>query len=143
MFTILIVREKRGLAAFEEKVERLTPVPFWRRLLSQISNREESMEIDPKKIVSSVANGVISAVGVLPCVAENVAKNAADYAAAVSKDLADLKANMPDHPEVVPRVALGIVGQTLGAGLGMLGGIVGGVDKAIKEIRAETEKVTK
>ena len=101
------------------------------------------MAIDPKNIVDSVANGVVSAIGVLPNVAENVAKNATDYAAAVSKDLGELKANMPDHPEVVPRVALGIVGQTIGAGFGMIGGVIAGVDKAIKEIREQTERVTK
>ena len=114
------------------------PRPFLRGLLPP--TEEAHMEIDPKKIVDSVANGVVSAIGVLPNVAENVAKNATDYAVAVGKDLDELKANMPDHPEVVPRVALGIVGQTIGAGLGMIGGVVAGVDKAIKEIREQAPK---
>ena len=101
------------------------------------------MKIDLKTIVDSVGDGIVSAIGVLPNVAENVAKNAADYAAAVGKDLDDLKTNMPDHPEALPRVALGIVGQTIGAGLGIIGGIVDGIDKSIKEIRAQAERVTK
>jgi len=99
--------------------------------------------IDLTTGVDSVADGVISAGGALPNVAENVAKEASSYAAAISRDLDELKADMPDHPEAVPRVALGVVGQTVGAGLGLIGAVVAGVDKAIKDIKTQTERVTK
>lgn len=100
------------------------------------------MIFDLKTLVDSVADGAISALGTFPSVAEKVAANATDYAAAVKRDLEDVKTNMPDKPEVIPRVAFGIIGQTVGAGLGMFGAIAAGVKESIDEIRAQTKRVT-
>lgn len=98
--------------------------------------------VDPKVLVDSVADGAISVVETIPNIAEKIAANATDYAAAVKRDLEDIKASMPDKPEVIPRVAFGIIGQTVGAGLGMFGAIAAGVKESIDEIKAQTKRVT-
>jgi len=99
-------------------------------------------KIDPKEIADSVADGVISALELFPYVAEGVAKNAQEYASAVHKDLEEVKAKMPEDPVVIPRVVLGVVGQTIGAGLGMVEAVVSGIDKTVKDIKAQTKRVT-
>jgi len=99
--------------------------------------------IDLKNVVDSVAGGVVSAAEILPNVAENVAKNATDYAGAIRRDLEDLKTNMPDRPEVIPRVVFGIAGQTVGAGIGVIEAVVMGIDKTVKDIKTQTKRITK
>jgi len=98
--------------------------------------------LDPKEIVDSVADGVLSAAGFLPNTAENIARNATDYAASVRRSLDEVKTNMPDRPEVIPRAALGIVGETIGAGIGMVEAVAMGVSKTIKDIKTQAKRVT-
>lgn len=97
---------------------------------------------DPKEIVDSVADGALSAAQFLPNTAENIARNATDYAASVRRSLDEVKTNMPDRPEVVPRVAFSIIGETVGAGIGMIEAVAMGVDKTVKDIKSQTKRVT-
>jgi len=99
------------------------------------------VSFDPKEAVDSVVDGVLSAVGFFPNVAENIARNATDYATAVRRDLEDIKTSMPDRPEVLPRVAFGIIGQTIGAGVGMVEAVATGIDKTAKDIKSQTRRV--
>jgi len=97
--------------------------------------------VDPKTVVDSVGDGVVSALGLFPNIAQKVAQNAANYATGAQRDLASIKAAMPDDPTILPRVAFGVVGQTVGAGIGMVEAIIAGTNQTLNDIKAQANRV--
>jgi len=99
-------------------------------------------KINPMTVVDSVGDSVVSVLGIFPTIAENIARNATNYAGAVRNDLESIKREMPKNPLIIPKVAVGIIGQTLGAGIGMFEAVTSGVDKTFKDVKAQTRRLT-
>ena len=97
---------------------------------------------DPKVVVDSVVDGAVGAAQFFPRAAENVAKVATVYAASANKNLNELKAKMPEDPTVVPQLLLGFIGETVGAGIGMVEAIVIAGSDTAKDVKSQIARVT-
>lgn len=97
---------------------------------------------DPKELVDSVVEGVIGAAQFFPRAAENVAKVADAYAVSTNKNINDFKAQMPEEPAVIPRLVGSVLGQTVGAGFGMLEAVGNAVMDTAKDIKSQISRGT-
>lgn len=97
---------------------------------------------DPKVIVDSVVDGAVGAAQFFPRAAENIAKVADAYAVSANKNINDFKAKMPDEPAVVPRLLLSVVGETIGAGIGMVEAIINAGAETAKDVKSQIKRVT-
>jgi len=97
---------------------------------------------DPKEIADSVVDGAIGAVQFFPRAAEGVAKVANDYAASANKGLTELKTRMPEEPMVIPRLALGVIGETIGAGIGAIEAVIKAGSDTAADVKSQIKRVT-
>ena len=97
---------------------------------------------DPKKIVDSICDGALSALQFFPRAAQNIAANATAYASSVNSNLNSIKAGMPDDPAVIPRAIGSVLGETLGAGIGMLEAVIGAGSDTAREVSSQIKRTT-
>ena len=98
---------------------------------------------DPKTIVDSIGDGVVSAAQVLPRVAENVAGVAQAYAGSVNRNINEFKAKMPDEPAVIPRMIGSIFGETVGAVVGLVEAVVRAGSTTVTDIKSQIDRGTR
>ena len=98
---------------------------------------------DPKTIVDSIGNGVVSAAQVLPRAAENVAGVAQAYAGSVNRSINEFKAKMPDEPAVIPRMVGSIIGETVGAVFGLVEAVVRAGSATASDIKSQIDRGTR
>jgi len=98
---------------------------------------------DPKTIVDSIGDGVVSAAQVLPRVAENVAGVAQAYAGSVNRSINEFKAKMPDEPAVIPRMIGSIVGETVGVMVGLVEAVVRAGSTTATDIKSQIDRGTR
>ena len=98
---------------------------------------------DPKELVDSVGDGIVSVIQVFPRVAENIASVAQAYATSVNRSIDEFKAKMPDEPAVIPRMLGSIVGETLGAAVGLVEGIVRAGSTTANDVKSQIARGTK
>lgn len=97
---------------------------------------------DPKEIVDSVVDGAVGVIQFFPRAAENVAKVADAYAVSANKNISDFKAKMPDEPAVLPRLALSVIGETIGAGIGMFEALISAGAATATDVKSQIKRVT-
>ena len=98
---------------------------------------------DPKDLVDSVGDGIVSAVQVFPRVAENVAGVAHAYASSVNRSIDEFKAKMPDEPAVIPRMLGSVAGETLGAAIGLVEAVVRAGSTTAADIKSQISRGTR
>lgn len=97
---------------------------------------------DPKKVVDSVVDGTIGAIQFFPRAAENIAKVADAYAVSANKNINDFKAKMPDEPAVIPRLVFSVIGETIGAGIGIFEAVIKAGSDTASDVKSQIKRVT-
>jgi len=104
-------------------------------------NKMEELK-DPREIVDSIADGALSALQLFPRIAENIAANATGYAVSVNRNINNIKASMPDDPAVIPRTLGSIIGETFGAGIGMIEAVINAGSTTAREVSSQIKRTT-
>lgn len=96
---------------------------------------------DWKTVMDAVGDSAIQILRLPPKIAEGCADAAKSYASKADRRLAEVEAEMPEHPDVLVRAPLGLVADTVE----LIGEVIAPVSSSIgstaKGISAQVEKI--
>lgn len=95
---------------------------------------------NPKNIIDGLGDSVLTIVEILPRTGQNVARVLDNYAGQADSHIKEVKSQMPEEPGAVPQALFGAIGETIGAGIGVVEGFIKAGTDTISEVKGNIDR---